>query len=281
MANKFRSKFFRVAVEGATTDGRKIKREWIEEAAASYNPNTYAARVWLEHLRSVTAEGPFRAYGDVFALKAEEVDIGGQKRLALFAQIEPTDDLITMNKNRQKLYTSIEINPNFADTGKAYMQGLGVTDSPASLGTEMLAFSAQHPESNPLASRKHHPENLFSELVEVDLDFEGVTPTDPSKADGLLFRVKEIMGLHKDKAGKDATLFNELGESVEALAQHLADQDKNFTQIKADLDSLRKDYKGTSEQLETLQKKLGDEPEQSYTKRPAAPGGDGQKLATY
>lgn len=280
MTTKFRSKFFRVAVEGATTDGRKIERQWIEEAAASYNPNTYAARIWMEHLRSVTPEGPFRAYGDVVALKAEEVEIAGQKRLALFAQIEPTDDLITMNKNRQKLYTSIEINPRFADTGKAYMQGLGVTDSPASLGTEMLAFSSQS-AANPLASRKLHSENLFSEAVEVELSFDTVTPDDPSKADGLLFRVKEIMGLHKDKAGKDATLFSELGESVEALAQHLADQDKNFTQIKADLDQLRKDYKGTSEQLETLQTKLGEEPERSHSQRPAATGGDGKTLAKF
>ena len=76
-------------------------------------------------------------------------------------------------------------------------------------------------------------------------------------------------------------LFNELGESVEALAQHLADQDKNFTQIKADLDALRKDYKGTSEQLEALQTKLGGDPAPSYTQRPAATGGDGQNLATY
>jgi len=281
MADKFRSKFFRVAVEGATTDGRKIERQWIEDAAASYNTNTYGARVWLEHLRSLTADGPFRAYGDVVALKAEEVEVAGVKRLALFAQIDPTDELIALNKKRQKMYTSIELNPRFSDTGKAYMEGLGVTDSPASLGTEMLAFSAQHPDANPLAGRKQHPDNLFSEAVEVELDFETVTPAEPSKADGLFSRVRDLIGKHKEKEGKDATLFNELGESVEAIAQHLADQDKNFTQIKADLDALRKDYKGTSEQLEALQTKLGKEPERSYTQRPAATGGDGQTLATY
>ncbi|EME3308853.1 TPA: GPO family capsid scaffolding protein, partial [Pseudomonas aeruginosa] len=27
---KFRSKWFRIAVEGATTDGRNIERDWIE-----------------------------------------------------------------------------------------------------------------------------------------------------------------------------------------------------------------------------------------------------------
>ena len=31
------SKFFRVATEGATTDGRTIQRSWIEQAARNYN----------------------------------------------------------------------------------------------------------------------------------------------------------------------------------------------------------------------------------------------------
>ena len=50
-----KSRFFRVAVEGATTDGRTIEANWLEEMAASYNPATYAARVNLEHIRGVTA----------------------------------------------------------------------------------------------------------------------------------------------------------------------------------------------------------------------------------
>ena len=68
-SKKFRSKFFRVAVEGATTDGRTIERQWLVDAAETYNPNTYGARVWLEHFRSVLPDGPFKAYGDVVALK--------------------------------------------------------------------------------------------------------------------------------------------------------------------------------------------------------------------
>ena len=36
MSKKFRSKLFRVAVEGATTDGREIQRSWIEDMAATY-----------------------------------------------------------------------------------------------------------------------------------------------------------------------------------------------------------------------------------------------------
>jgi hypothetical protein len=32
-----------------------------------------------------------------------------------------------------------EVNPKFADTGEAYLMGIGVTDSPASLGTDVLS----------------------------------------------------------------------------------------------------------------------------------------------
>ncbi|WP_199824009.1 GPO family capsid scaffolding protein, partial [Xanthomonas citri] len=52
-AKKFRSNWFRVAVEGATTDGRTIQRSWIDDMAATYNRETYNARIWIEHMRSL------------------------------------------------------------------------------------------------------------------------------------------------------------------------------------------------------------------------------------
>ncbi len=95
-----KSKFFRVGTEGDTTDGRKIERGWIQDMAAHFNRDLYGARVWLEHLRGLYPDSTFRAYGDVFALEAREVEDG---KLALFAQIDPTEDLVAMNKARQKL----------------------------------------------------------------------------------------------------------------------------------------------------------------------------------
>lgn len=38
-----KAKRFRIGVEGATTDGREIQREWLEQMAASYNPAVYTA----------------------------------------------------------------------------------------------------------------------------------------------------------------------------------------------------------------------------------------------
>nr|WP_262983677.1 GPO family capsid scaffolding protein [Halomonas elongata] len=49
---------FRVATEGATTDGREIKREWIEQMAANYDPAKYGARIWMEHMRECSTTVP-------------------------------------------------------------------------------------------------------------------------------------------------------------------------------------------------------------------------------
>jgi len=280
MKKKFRSKWFRVAVEGATTDGRQIERQWLVDAAETYNPNTYGARVWVEHYRSVLPDSPFRAYGDVLAAKTEEVDVNGAKKLALFVQIEPTDDLIAMNKARQKLYTSIEISPKFADTGRAYLDGLAVTDSPASLGTEMLTFSAQNPDVSPLKARKSKPDNLFSELVEAQLEFDEVVET-PSVIDGLFSRVSDLLGRSKAKANKDEAQFSELNEAVEALAGHAADQVKVVASADEALKSLTGKHEKLTSDFADLIKRLGETQDHSQPNRPAMPGGDGAVLTAY
>lgn len=142
-----KSKFFRVAVEGATVDGRAIQREWLEQMAASYDPATYMARINCEHIAGYSPDKPFNAYGSVLSLKTEEVEltINGEKKtlLALYAEIDANDQLVEINKAGQKLFTSCEIHPDFAGEGKAYLVGLAVTDMPASLGTEALKFAVK------------------------------------------------------------------------------------------------------------------------------------------
>ena len=171
-----KDRWFTVATEGQTTDGRNIQRTWLEEIAATYNREKYGARIWMEHIRGVVPESPFCAYGDVLAVRTEENDEG---KLTLQAQLDPTPALVSMTKGRQKIYTSIELQEDFAGTGKCGLVGLGVTDSPASLGTSILQFAAKNPASNPLAGRKQSPENLFSSLLETPLNFdEEAKPTD-------------------------------------------------------------------------------------------------------
>jgi hypothetical protein len=143
MAAKANARRFRIGVEGATTDGRTIERAWLEQMAANYDPAVYTALINMEHIKGYTPDSPFRRYGKVEALETEEIQDGLLSgKLALYAYLAPTDDLIALTQKGQKLFTSMEVNPDFADTGSAYLVGLAVTDDPASLGTEMLTFSA-------------------------------------------------------------------------------------------------------------------------------------------
>lgn len=188
-------KWFRIAVSGQTTDGREIQREWIEQMATSYDPSVYGARINVEHMRGFMPDGDFGAYGDVLALKAEAVTVNGEDKLALFAKIAANDKLKALNAKNQKIYTSVEIDTNFAKTGKAYLVGLAVTDSPASLGTEMLTFCA-NAKQNPLADRKQSEGNLFTAAVLTDFDF-----SEPkSLADSIVERIAQFF---TSKDGKD------------------------------------------------------------------------------
>lgn len=267
MAGK--TKKFRVATEGATTDGREIQREWIQQMADNYDPKKYGARVWVEHIRGIGPDSAFGAMGDVLSLEARDVDGG---KLGLFAEIDPTDELKALNKKRQKVYSSIEVNPKFADSGEAYLEGLAVTDSPASLGTEMLAFSRDAGDKSPLASRKQHADNLFTEAVEVEFDFEEEETPKPGIGDF----VKNLFSRQDAKTNKGFEAFgadikgafSEFAKRFDALSSELEKRPtaEAFSQLQTDHDDLKKRF-------EELYAKLDNEPD---TKRraPATGGGD-------
>ncbi|WP_175783735.1 GPO family capsid scaffolding protein [Burkholderia ambifaria] len=277
-------KFVRVATEGATTDGRAITRQQIQEMADTYNPATYGARVFLEHIRGVLPDGQFRAYGDIRAAEARTVEDG---KLALFAQIDPTDDLRAMTKARQKIYSSIEIAPNFADSGKAYLVGLGVTDSPASLGTEILTFSQQHPDH--FKTRKLAPDNLFSVAVEVDAaSLIADMPADPatsptSFASAVAAKFAEMFGIG-DRGRPQTPAQNGGGApaadshdgasgpaSITRLSMHCASQQVVIEGLTRDIAALKADREKDREAFNALSKQL--ESETGSVARPSAKGG--------
>ncbi|MBR7196869.1 GPO family capsid scaffolding protein [Pseudomonas sp. 14A] len=126
----------RVATSGPTVDGREILPQELRDIAETYTPAKYTAVIWCDHERWPGS------HGTVFAVRlVEEGDDLEPGQIALEAQLKPNDRLLYLNDQGQKLFTSIEITPNFAGSGKAYLTGLAVTDSPASLGTQELYFS--------------------------------------------------------------------------------------------------------------------------------------------
>lgn len=144
-----KTKPFLLATAGATVDGRTIDDKMLLEMAKSYDPKTYGARLNIEHIRGISGDGPFRAYGDVVELSTAEVDVNfngkTEKRLGLFGVLEVSEDAKKLNEAGQKVYPSIEIEPNFAGKNFAYLMGCALTDSPAAIATDRLQFNRSLP----------------------------------------------------------------------------------------------------------------------------------------
>jgi len=254
---KFKSKWFRVATAGDTSDGREISAEWITQMAQSYNPTTYGARINVEHIRSYFPDSTFGAYGDVIALKTEKVTINGEEKDALFAQIQPNENLIALNQKNQKIYTSIEVDPNFAKTGQAYLVGLAVTDSPASLGTEMLQFAAGA-ATNPFNARKLRPEDVITAAQETAFEFEEVKENFGAN---FLNQIKNLFKTQEQQQQQNQENFSQSEQAIIAIAEKTAEQGTEFNQLKQKHEQLEQEFN----QLKT---KLDQEPQ--HQKRPGS-----------
>ncbi|EAB6120348.1 capsid protein [Salmonella enterica subsp. salamae] len=133
---KLKTDWVVVATSGPTIDGREIDPKWLTDAAEVYNPDEHTAMLWPYH-----ADAGWRTfttnYGLIDALKAEKV---GDK-VQLKARLMPNRFLIEANKAGQKLFTSIEVKENYLGTGKFFVSGIAVTDTPASINTTRLQFA--------------------------------------------------------------------------------------------------------------------------------------------
>ena len=282
MAKKV-SKWFRIGVEGDTCDGRVISATDIQEMAETFDPRVYGCRINLEHLKGILPDGPFSRYGDVVELKSEKIDDDSvlKGKLALFARITPTDDLIAMNKKLQKVYTSMEIQPNFANSGKCYLVGLAVTDDPASLGTEYLEF-CRGAKFNPLNRFKAEPGNLISVATLAELEFEDQTE---NVFTALSDKVKAIFS--RKQASDDArlqdvheavtTVSEHVQENLTATEQRLATLENAFATLKKDV-TTKADQ--TSQAFSQLKTSLDKTESTTQPRRKLSTGGGGDELLT-
>lgn len=270
------SKPFAIATEGATTDGRTISADWIKQMAESYDAKSYTALGNLEHYISMMPDSVFSAYGKVIALSTRVAEILGEKKLQLVATFEANDAIVALQKAGKKMFCSIEVNPDFAKSGKAYLQGIAFTDSPASLGTEVMQFAAQA-KANPFADRKKDAANLFTAAEEITLEWE--EPASETAGATLFSKVKDLLGLGKKET--DAN-FADIGKAVEAVALSQKDLLENFASIEqqiADLTGSASEAAKAAADLTTdfaaIKQQLG-ETDADDKGRPPATGGNGQ-----
>ena len=282
MAKKV-SKWFRIGVEGDTCDGRVISGNDIQEMADNFDPRVYGCRINLEHIKGLMPDSPFKRYGDVTEVKAEIISddsaLNGKK--ALFGKIAPLDELVSMVRAGQKVYTSMEIRPNFSNTGKCYLIGLAVTDDPASLGTEYLEFCSRA-KTNPLSGRKERPEDLFSVATLAELEFE-------DQPDTLLTKLTDtVKGIFSRKQADDDARFNDVHKAVtvvteqvqanhDATEQRLSAMELSLKTIKDDLTGQLEESQQKFTALETSLDKT-----ESFAQRRREPssGGNGDSMLT-
>lgn len=190
------------ATEGATVDGRTISKEWISQMAASYSVDEYTALIWPEHFRSSWGPSEGKNWGTVDEVKAAKQ--GG--KLRLFVKITANDYLLAANKDGQKLFMSIEPNPDYKSEGRCYLQGLAVTDSPASSGTSRLKFSIGDNEVN-------HEYSQLETLQHSDFITTNSEPTAPNskqaKAQSLMAQLFSLFSSDQQPADQQDEITEE------------------------------------------------------------------------
>lgn len=196
------SKWFKVATAGETIDDRTIEESWLTEIAETYDRSEYTASIFREHI-------PWLGnFGIVHSVKTGR---DTKDRLCLYARVEPNQRLLELNKNGQALFTSISILADFAGTSKCYLGHLAITDTPASLGTDQLAFNG-----------KNLPDDFIaSQFIETDFDLDESSLNKKQKS--FLQRFFSL--------GSDQPSDSYHDETEEDPTMKKEDQDKLFAQL--------------------------------------------------
>ena len=123
----FQSEPICILTAGPTIDGRNVEQQMVDDIAETYNPKTYNARINEEHW------GWGEKFGSVVSVEKRGKELWGI--------LKPNSKLLGTIEKGQLLHTSCEITPDYAKTGKFYLTGLALTDSPASIGTTEMHLS--------------------------------------------------------------------------------------------------------------------------------------------
>ncbi len=241
----------RIGRSGKTIDGRTIEPIALTQAAANYKPELYTALIWPEHFR-------WYNFGKIVELKSDSNEEGG---VDLFAKIAPNQYYLDAIKYGQKLFTSMELLPNFRDTDQFYLTGCAATDSPASAGTSEMRFSASKNKDFDSTAA------LLSEHIELTnhtIDSEEQAPSWFTK----LFKNKTEDDMDKqliEKLQGDLTALTEqfaaLNKGGKPAGDNMPDEDKETDHFA----TLTESIKALDERFSAFEKDHGSEEEDDTT----------------
>lgn len=253
-----------IGVSGDTIDGRQISAAELHEMAGQYDPEIYGARINLEHFRFLFPQWE-GGYGDVLALKAEPW-AKDRSKTALLAKMAVLPALQQLWDDGQKIYTSMEIMNPFADTGKAYLVGLAITDTPASLGTTANFSTAAKQAGGTLFTAYRLIETQETAMTDPKNQPAADNPLTEQAAEGLFARMlaafksepePEPPAPAAEPAGQDekyTALQTELAAAaalVQKLSENQAAADKKAAELAAKHEKLQQDFAALLERLET------------------------------
>ncbi len=292
-----------VATEGATVDKRIISATWIKDMAETYSHDQSTALIWPEHYKGDTPWGPYEGknWGVVEELKAEK----RAGKLRLLAKLTPNNYLLSANKDGQKLFTSIEPDPDYLGTGRCYLRGLAVTDKPASTGTTRLQFSTAEgeevtrevshleeldffecqPKSNPLS-------NFFSALANIAK--HGELPNEITQSESTPSEEEEEMNPEQfsqlmgkldgieSKQNAQETKINDLAGKVEEFSaiDEKPDENNDQTQsfsVQLFSEELQKQLSPVTAQVKDLQTQFAELKQEKPGQKPGEEGSGGEE----
>ena len=235
-----KDKWFCIGQSGPTVDGREIASDDLVQAAESYNPNTYTAVLNVEHYRPFFPKSELGGLGSVIELKAETEN----SVTKLYARLDPTAKTQQMMKDREKVFTSMELQKNFANTGKTYLIGLALTDSPASLGTSMLKFTVAADQQEILSNYTEMEEKMSEkQTIWGKLHSAMFTkPVAPKNEEGQEPKVTEDAKGKPEEKQEYSALRQELEQAAKVVAQLVDDNEKSaaaFAALKEDFEKFK------------------------------------------
>ncbi|WP_455811912.1 GPO family capsid scaffolding protein [Pseudomonas graminis] len=216
-----------IATEGDTVDRRELKREWLIDAAETYDPDLYAALIWPEHERY---------YGNGGTVKEVMWQEGEDGLVRLYAKISPNISLIEANNRDQLIYFSVELTDDgdFRGTGRSYLEGLGATDSPASVGTTRMRFSKR--------------KNIKPGIYRYKFGRDGKVKQESEMKDW-----QKLFGIKKKNFADDETPVTEPedGDKLQALAEALNNLESRVAAIETQLTTTQEDVDAIAEVVDT------------------------------
>lgn len=190
--------------------------------------------------------------GDVISLSAEDITDGPLAgRTALYAEIEPTERMKKLLDEGKKVYSSIELHPQFALNGNAYVVGLAMTDTPASLGTERLQFAAQQRADVMTFNNQQCEPPLFTDAIEAEL----ITLNQRQNDEGVQW-FSRVMSLISGGRKTDSEQFAQMRDVVERVASAHADLLDRFNAQECQRDEDRAQITRLTSELAALREQL-------------------------